>query len=82
MRPVCLPALASSKVPSVTTVTSKRSACWGLALRSASHSKKGISTSVPMRTAATARGSWRGGPAVRPKVSLGCVSLRGICYVE
>lgn len=70
VRPVCLPSLASSNVPSVITVTSKRSLCLGGWLCLASHSKKGISLAVPISTAATAMGSCRGGPAVMPKVSL------------
>ncbi|KAJ6445864.1 mitochondrial thiamine pyrophosphate carrier 1 [Purpureocillium lavendulum] len=71
VRPVCLrPSLASSKVPSVTTRTSKRSACRGGALLASSHSEKAISSSVPVRTAATAMGSCSGGPAVMPNTSL------------
>lgn len=71
VRPVCLvPALASSKVPSVTMVTSKRSLCLGCVLFFSCHSEKGISSDVPMRTAATAMGSCSGGPSAMPKTFL------------
>lgn len=73
--PVSLsPLTASSKVPSVTTETWKRSSDLGWALLASSQSCRGISSGVPVRTAATARGSCRGGPAVMPKTSLDIVS--------
>lgn len=71
VRPVCVvPALASSNVPSVMTVTSKRSLCLGCVLFFSCHSEKGISSVVPMRTAATAMGSCSGGPSLMPNTSL------------
>jgi hypothetical protein len=69
--PVCAPLVASSVVPSVTTVTPYRSRRLRSGERRGSKSKNGIACwPVATSAAATAIGSCRGGPAVIPKTSL------------